>query len=161
MGFSASDVAAMASLLTEELREIQGFIDLLRHEQDLLVAVNIDELMPLVEAKTGIAARLAKLSDRRERLLAERGLAAGRPGMEAAIAGATKGAVLAKPWEDLLRLAGEARQLNELSGQLIVRHMQHNRQALDTLMSAAGYATTYGPDGQSRQGGGGRSLGNA
>lgn len=151
----------MASLLTEELQEIQGFNKLLRHEQALLAAANIAELMPLVESKTGIATRLAGLSERRERLLGDGGYATGRTGMEAVIGSAPNGAVLAKPWEDLLRLAGEARQLNETNGQLIARNMQHNRQALDVLMSAAGYATTYGPDGQSRAGGGGRSLGNA
>ncbi|MDP2808775.1 MAG: flagellar export chaperone FlgN [Rhodocyclaceae bacterium] len=56
-------------------------------------------------------------------------------------------------------LAAEARSLNETNGKLIALRMQHNQQALAVLMAAADQAITYGPDGQQRGGGGGRSLG--
>jgi flagella synthesis protein FlgN len=64
-------------------------------------------------------------------------------------------------WTKLLILATEARELNQINGQLIALHMQNNQQALAVLMAAANQAMTYGPDGQQRGSGSGRSLGSA
>lgn len=58
-------------------------------------------------------------------------------------------------------LAREARALNEANGKLIALRLQHNRQALNVLRSAADAAVTYGPDGQQQSSLGGRSLGSA
>lgn len=62
--------------------------------------------------------------------------------------------------EDFRKLAAEARALNEANGKLIALRMQHNQQALTSLMAAADRSVTYGPDGQQRVGSG-RSLGKA
>lgn len=64
----------------------------------------------------------------------------------------------AKLWRDL---ASEARTLNEANGKLIALRLQHNRQALNVLMTAADAVATYGPDGQQQAGLGGRILGSA
>lgn len=62
----------------------------------------------------------------------------------------------------LLRdLASEARSLNEANGKLIALRLQHNRQALNVLMTAADAVATYGPDGQQQSALGGRILGSA
>lgn len=162
MTASPPSATALAGLLTEELREIDAFVELLKQEQDLLATSgNVDSLLPLVEKKSGFAARLAGLSNRRDRLVAEAGLEPGRTGMEALIAAAAGATALASQWQKLLALAVEARTLNDTNGKLIARRLQHNQQALEALMSATERAATYGPDGQQRGGGGGRFLGSA
>lgn len=62
-------------------------------------------------------------------------------------------------WQALLALAARARALNETNGRLIAERLAHNRQALAVLLAAADQAALYGPDGQPRPLGGGRSLG--
>jgi flagellar biosynthesis/type III secretory pathway chaperone len=56
-------------------------------------------------------------------------------------------------------MAEKARALNQTNGKLIATRLASNQQALATLMAAANQAALYGPDGQARPLGGGRSLG--
>lgn len=161
MATPAQVAAALATLLAEEVREVETFIELLRQEQALLVSAgNADILMQLVERKSSYAARLKALSDKREELLAANGYEPGRNGMEAWLS-KTPGSSRSL-WQKLMTLAAEARALNSTNGKLIGIHWQHNQAALTALMSAANRAMTYGPDGQQKGGGGGgRILGSA
>ena len=142
-------VVSLADLLAEEIREVGGFIELLREEQKLLTSSgNADALMPVVGRKSELTLRLKSLGDQRERYLAERRFQPGREGMEACLAAAPSGAALQAKWRELLALAKEARALNETNGKLINVHWQHNQKALAALSSAADGAMVYGPDGQ-------------
>ena len=162
MAASSPSAIALAGLLAEELREVDAFVELLQQEQEqLATSGNVDSLLPLVEKKSGFATRLASLSNRRDRLLADAGLEPGRAGMEALIAADPGASALASQWQKLLAQAVEARTLNDTNGKLIARRLQHNQQALEALMSATERAATYGPDGQQRGGGSGRFLGSA
>lgn len=157
---TAHPAAVLAALIDEEFREVQSFAALLRQEQELLVKTDAaDALLPLVDRKTQSTARLKALADRREQCLRAAGLPAGRAGMEAWQAAAP--AAACKRWQELLATAAEVRALNETNGRLIGIHWKHNQAALTALMSAADRAMTYGPDGQQRGGGGGRSFGSA
>jgi flagella synthesis protein FlgN len=75
--------------------------------------------------------------------------------------GGQDGAGSRDAWNRLRALAAEARSLNDTNGRLIGIHLENNQQALAVLLSAANQAATYGPDGQQKPGGGGRSLGSA
>lgn len=139
---------------------MESFVALLRREQALLGENAVDSLQALVAEKSAAAEELLNLSEARERLLPGLGLSAGRAGMEAWLA--TPAGTAGQPlWKQLLALAAEARELNQINGQLIALHMQNNQQALAVLMAAANQAMTYGPDGQQRGSGSGRSLGSA
>lgn len=152
----------MAALLDEETREVETFVNLLRQEQALLSAAGKgDALLPLVERKSELTARLQALSDRREQLLKAAGMGTGRAGMDAWLSAAPRNDASHGRWPALLAQAAEARQLNQTNGKLIGMHWQHNQAALTTLMSAANRAMTYGPDGQQTTGGGSRSFGSA
>lgn len=161
MAISVQAASALAALLGEEVREVAAFVELLRQEQSLLTAAGSgDSLMPLIERKSEFVVRLKALADRREHILGTAGLGSGRAAMEAWLGTSHGTAPAASVWQRLLALAAEARQLNETNGKLIGIHWQHNQAALAALMSAANGATTYGPDGQQRSGGG-RSFGSA
>lgn len=139
----------LADLLAQELREVGGFIELLREEQKLLASSgNADALLPIAERKSEFATRLRTIGEHRERFLAARTQKPGREGMEAYLAAAPDGEPLRSEWQRLLTLAKEARALNETNGKLIAVHWQHNQQALAALTSAADNAVVYGPDGQ-------------
>ena len=152
--------SALADLLAQELGLLHSFVTLLRHEQALLVDGKADSLAGMVEEKTGLGEQLAARAAAREGELARRGYPAGRVGMVQWIT-SPDGSTSRRRWQQLLELAAQARALNETSGKLIAVHLQHNQQALNTLLAAVDQAATYGPDGQQRAGAGGRSLGSA
>lgn len=147
---------AVANLLAEETEVLRRFLTLLEREQTLLSEGSVDALAALAPEKSAFAERLAGLTRQREAQLASDHCPQmrdwlTRPGnnrLEAA-------------WQQLLELARQAKQLNETNGQLIALRLQHNQQALAVLMAAANQAMTYGPDGQQRPSGGGRTLGSA
>lgn len=146
----------VADLLGEEVRLLGAFVDLLRQEQQSLQQGTVDALVALAEKKSVMANQLTDLQGQREDLLAAAGLGKGRAAMDAWLTTAPD----RRPrWQELLRLAEEARNLNELNGKLIGIQMQNNQQALAALLNAGGQFVTYGPDGQQTAGGGGRSFG--
>ena len=153
--------SALADLLAQELGLLHSFVTLLRHEQSLLVDGKPDTLGDVAAEKSGLSGQLALRAAAREEALDKRGYAAGRAGMDDWINKSADGATSRRRWQQLLQLAAEARALNETNGKLIAVHLQHNQQALNTLLAAVDQATTYGPDGQLGAGAGGRSLGSA
>ena len=66
-----------------------------------------------------------------------------------------------KAWDEVVALAGEAKERNRVNGQLITERLQNNQQALTTLLAAAEHPQIYGPDGQSRPTASSRNLGSA
>ncbi len=152
--------AAASGPLDVEVAALESFVALLRREQDLLAAGDTERLLSLIEDKNALANRLAALAQAREAHLGRGGFPAGREGMEGWLARHGTPAQRAT-WAALLKLAAEARALNETNGKLIGLHMRHNQQAFAALMSATDRAMTYGPDGQQTAGLGGRILGKA
>ena len=152
---------SLGQLLESEAREAAAFIELLKKEQALLVAGNVDGLLPLVEQKGTFTAKLGDLADAREKIINQAGAGSGRAGMETYLSQRPADKALRSRWEALLAVAGEAQALNQTNGKLIRLHLQHNQQAMNTLMAAADQATTYGPDGHQRPAGSGRFLGSA
>lgn len=151
--------ASIAGLLAEELQALQTFVALLRREQALLTEGTVDTLPALAAEKSDLATTLGRILQAREQALKAAGLAGSRAGMEAWLD--SSGASQRPAWQELLSLTAAARELNETNGRLINLRLQDNQQALAVLMAAANQAVTYGPDGQQRASGGGRSLGSA
>lgn len=146
---SLQPAVLLADLLAGEIREVGGFIELLREEQKLLASAgHADALLPIAERKSEFASKLRAIGEQRERFLASQRCKPGREGMEAYLAAAPDGDALRTQWQRLVAAAKEARALNETNGKLIAVHWQHNQQALAALMSAADNAVVYGPDGQ-------------
>lgn len=155
--------ASIAAILADELAALREFAALLQKEQSALLDGKADNLVALIDKKSALAARLTDSAQRREAALMELKLPAGRAGMEAWLAAAAADTATREHWQELLPLATEARNLNELNGKLIGTRLQHNQQALAALMGATERAMTYGPDGQTlaKPGGSGRILGSA
>jgi flagella synthesis protein FlgN len=150
----------IAGLLSRELTTLESLLAVLRQEHALLVAGASDGLTALAEKKSAAVLELGQLSSARDRALERLHLPTGRAGMDAWTL-SSAGMSSQGHWNRLLKLTAEARSLNEANGQAITVHMQHNQQALAVLMAAADKTATYGPDGQPRPAGSGRSLGSA
>lgn len=146
-------------LLAEEAEQLRGFLVLLEKEQQALTVGDIERLLPLATEKTGLFGRLAQLGEARGKLLAAAGLAADRQGMEGWLERHADQVGARRDWQALLSLAEKASALNQTNGKLIATRLAGNQQALATLLAAANQAALYGPDGQARPVGGGRSLG--
>jgi flagella synthesis protein FlgN len=150
----------LSTLLAEELRTLRAFIVLLQREQSLLQEGAAERLSGLVGDKSDLSGELGRLCAARDEQLAQLGYTPDRNGMDAWIA-SSSGVSGQSDWHELLRLAGEARFINETNGKLIALHLKSNQQALNVLMTAVDQALTYGPDGQQRASSAGRSLGSA
>ncbi|MEZ5616479.1 MAG: flagellar protein FlgN [Rhodocyclaceae bacterium] len=149
----------MHQLLLEEVAQLRGFLALLEQEQLALAAGDVERVLPLAEEKNGLFGRLAQLGDARGKALAALGLSPDRQGIEGWLARHPEQAGARREWQELLLLAAQAHALNQTNGKLIAERLAHNQQALSTLMAAANQAALYGPDGQARPVGSGRSLG--
>ncbi|CAG0945154.1 hypothetical protein GPROT2_03061 [Gammaproteobacteria bacterium] len=149
----------LQNLVAEEVAQLRNFLVLLEQEQQALASGDVERLLPLAEDKNRLFGRLAQLGEARGKALAALGFAADRQGMDGWLARQADQDGARRAWQELLDLAARASALNRTSGRLIAERLAHNQQALTTLMAAANQAALYGPDGQARPLGSGRSLG--
>lgn len=148
----------LARLIQEERTGLQGFIALLRREEALLIATQIDALASLAEEKTALYRTLQRLSDERVVMFARLGAAVNDANIRVVLADLPDAL---GSWQEVVSLAAEARERNRVNGQLITERLQNNQQALSVLLAAAEHPQIYGPDGQSRPTSSGRLFGSA
>jgi flagella synthesis protein FlgN len=151
----------LQGLLDEEIAVLSEFLKILKQEEAALVAGDADGLVPVAQTKNQLAERLALIAERRTVLLDTAGLPQSRAGIETLIGRQPGAKDVQQRWATLLEQAREVKQRNELNGRLIAEKLSHNQQALQALSAAAERTALYGPDGQTRIGGGGRSFGRA
>lgn len=141
-------MATLAELLARETTLVSGFIAALSEEQIALTHGNVEALATIQGGKVKLAEQLNSLEIERNTNLAQAGFATGRAGMESWLAAHPADRIAAGRWVQLLKLAGEARELNILNGKLIALRLQATSQALSTLTQEAQKTGLYGPDGQ-------------
>jgi len=147
--------------LEAELRAYQDFIQVLQTEQDALVQGNIDPLLELARIKSGKMVLLSQLAESRARFLSARDYSQEHDGMAKWLQKQRDGGnpQIAELWQQLLTLAENAQQLNQINGGLIDTRLRNNQQALAILQVAANQSALYGPDGQTQTLGLGRPIG--
>ena len=140
-----SSVSPMSSL-REEQRVITALLEVLKQEQQQLVAADIDGLTELTPRKSALVNDMAVLGSRRHNALGAAGYKAEEAGMEAWLA-ASGDAEAAPLWAQVLDLTREAKELNRVNGTLISKHLSHTQGALQALRPQA-QGNFYGPSGQ-------------
>jgi flagella synthesis protein FlgN len=155
-----ADTAPLLAALAEERAAFQAFLDLLQTEQDHLLVNNIDALLKLSQSKVECIVTLSRLAGERNLFLTKAGLPNDQEGMKAVLRHLDD-AEVNREWEELIRVAKEARLLNHTNGQLIEIKLRHNQQALSVLREAAQQIDLYGTHGQRLGGsvGGGHLIG--
>ena len=141
----------MTDILQQEQAALDQFIELLRQEQETLVKADVETLLAISKNKFRLSEQLNALALERIALLQRAGFGTDAAGAKNWLAGQPQG--VAKAWEKLLESAQTAQRLNQTNGKLIQTHLQHNQQALTTLINAANNGSIYGADGQPRAGG--------
>lgn len=157
------DLTTIVSLLEQTVTELERFLDVIASERSTLISGNIDQLPPISEKKSALAARLANLESQRDSALRLAGFDKGHEGVEAWLSSnlAGIGQKPRKTWTRYLELATVAKRENEINGKLINASLQQNQKALATLMGESGETATYGADGQTKTSAGRRPLGSA
>lgn len=138
----------LAELLTTEVKLVESFIACLTSEQEALKIGNVDALAEINVRKTGLADQLNNVEDQRNAFLTQAGFSADRQGVLGWLNKNRQERTAGQAWVRLMKLAGEARELNGLNGQLIAIRLQATNQALAALTQQAQRSTLYGPDGQ-------------
>jgi flagella synthesis protein FlgN len=134
--------------LAAEAEAVQQFVELLKLEQTALTKGSTDMLPELAERKGKLAVHLSGLAVQRNAALAAQGLGADRAGIAAWCAKHPSDKKADQAWAMILALAGEARELIRLNGELINIRMQYNSKALEALHGGNSSLDLYGPDGQ-------------
>jgi flagella synthesis protein FlgN len=146
--------------LEAELQTFQDFIQVLQTEQDALVQGNIDPLIELARIKSEKVVILSRLAESRARFLGAQGYSQEHGGMTKWLLQREGGnPQIAELWQQLLTLAENAQQLNQINGSMIDTRLRNNQQALAILQEAANQSALYGPDGKTLALGLGRPLG--
>ncbi len=136
--------------LPAEYERISALVDLMKQEQQLLVAADALGVGELTSRKVTLVQELAQLSRERHAALGLAGYAASEAGMEPWLAAQGDEAARAV-WAQLLALTANAKELNRVNGMLINRQMAHNQSVLNALRTpttGAAESTLYGAKGQ-------------
>lgn len=137
-----------ADTLGDELNAGKALLELLQQEQECLINADIDGLTKVTEEKTKAVARMTELAQKRHRTLGAAGFDASESGMETWLKSPAAKAAASVPWNDLLALARQAKELNRTNGILIGQHMARSQMALNVLQGPPQGGNMYGPDGQ-------------
>ena len=138
----------LPQLLADERDAIARFIELFKREEASLRQGGSDEIFLLVSEKETLATQLRGITAQRCAWLAGQGLTPDRNGIETWCASHPEAGEVLNRWSEIVTLAGEARELQRLNGELIGIHMRHNTQALEALQRGTKPLDLYGPDGQ-------------
>ena len=132
-----------------EHERINALVELMKQEQQLLVAADAIRLDDITPRKVALVQELAQLSRERHAALGGAGFNAAEAGMEPWLA-AHGDQAARSAWAQLLALTSEAKELNRVNGMLINRQMAHNQTVLNALRTptAAPESTLYGAKGQ-------------
>lgn len=140
---------SLAELLASELSDLRRFCALLEDERKALTGAQADRLPDIAAEKSSLAGQLSQLEARRDALLAKDGFPKGRAGIEAWLASRSKPDIEQNRWNEILKLAVQARDDNNTNGRLINLLLKQNQEALSVLLPG-GAESIYGADGQQR-----------
>ena len=135
--------------LETEKNVLCAFIEILKKEEHALIDGKIDEIDYLTSDKSRLIEELIQLDDKRSEYMKQQGLSFEKNIVNAWLTEQCADQPDVKVlWDELLRLAQTAQQLNHTNGLIISNHLQHNQRAFAALHCAAGNVSLYGPRGQ-------------
>jgi flagellar biosynthesis protein FlgN len=139
--------------LARECQVLGAFIDLLQREQRALIACDSSQLVEFAAQKSALAKELHGLEQQRASLLQAENLPTSAEGMRVWIAKQAKSDPdrnQSAAWKDLQLNAARARSLNEINGKLIAAQLNHYKNQIDALHSAAFSQQVYDASGATR-----------
>jgi flagella synthesis protein FlgN len=141
--------ASAHATVQDELKLISCLIDLMKQEQQFLVAADTDGLNSVTPLKNDLIEQMGALGSQRHQALAAAGAAPSDAGMEAWLAGISN-PLYSEQWQQLLGKMRDAKELNRVNGMLINKQLTQNAILINAMRTPADAADTgfYGPSGQ-------------
>lgn len=141
--------ASAHTTLQDELKLINCLIDLMKQEQQFLVAADSNGLETVTPLKNQLIEQMALLAGQRHKRLADDGFLASELGMESWLERMSSPEVSAT-WQQLLDRTRDAKELNRVNGMLINKQLAQNQTLINAMRAPAGAADAgfYGPSGQ-------------
>lgn len=141
---------AFSDLVTEELRQVEAFVALLKTEQSVLTSTDPLALGEITERKNQLVEQLIACAQQRNRWLKLSGFPETTDGLQHYLQ--THGsAEESRVFVELKALATEARALNEKNAKLVGLRLQVTHQALAALLPPEQSPVLYDVQGQSAQ----------
>ena len=135
----------MARSLASEAAKLEALLELLRQEQQALLARDFVRVYTLAQAKNDHLAALGARGDARTTALRREGLAPDPDSMKTLL---ERASALKEPWKRVRELAEKAYHNNRVNGALISAQMRFIDGALTVLQRSGARFATYGADGQ-------------
>jgi flagella synthesis protein FlgN len=141
--------ATASATLQDEIKLIDCLIDLMKQEQQFLVAARTDGLDTLTPLKLQLVEQMGALAAQRHHSLESEGYAGSETGMADWVQRMADPLIVAA-WQQALARMREAKELNRVNGMLINKQMMHNQVLIQAMRTPADAADTgfYGPSGQ-------------
>lgn len=140
-----------AAITEREIGLISRFVALLKEEQEALKQADAAGLPEISAAKIDLVKQLNSLEAERRLALNIADDEKTRAAMTEWLAKHPEEEAAAVNWENLLNLASEAKQLQELNVRLVDMHLQQTSEALVALTRQSEKHTLYGSNGQTAQ----------
>lgn len=148
-----------ADSLSQEHEAVRNLTQLLKLEQEHLIAIDIDGIANLTEPKAKATARMAELAAWRHNALAAAGCEASENGMKAWLQTSGASKTTNQSWHELIELAKVAKEINRINGTLINKQMVRNHNMLNILQHGNVQGNHfYGPNGQTSGKSAGRHI---
>lgn len=144
-------MSLLDNTLEREIDLLSRFIALLNEEQGALKAATPEVLPKIHEGKALLVDTLNTLETERIKLIGGATSVPDRERMNAWLANHPSEKKVATHWQALIKLAQEAKQLNEMNASLVRLHLEKTTRALAILTRHAQDNVLYGSNGQAAQ----------
>ncbi|MCL2523688.1 MAG: flagellar protein FlgN [Betaproteobacteria bacterium] len=154
-------MADIGALTAREIALLARFVELLKDEQETLRRADPEPLADIGAAKVALVEQLNALENERRDALAIDGAEKIRSAMSQWLAANPTQQQVARDWQTLLELAGEAKELHNLNAGLVALHLQQTGDALHVLDARRAGDSLYGSNGQTTATSGSRLVDSA
>ncbi|MBX3640187.1 MAG: flagellar protein FlgN [Nitrosomonas sp.] len=138
----------IVSILEKEKETARIFLEILHKEEEALIQERVNDLDRIVSEKHKIITELEAINVQRSQYLLSQGYPASKVGMQQWLTKYADDIELHELWNQLIILAKQANQINQINGRAILLQLQYNQRSYLALQSAAGNIFFYGPKGQ-------------
>jgi flagellar biosynthesis protein FlgN len=152
------NVSELDALLSKEISVINKLIELFQQEHQILSSNELDKLEALSRRKLKTLQALENAEHERGNWLQAAGWDRGGNAMVQLLSLQAPGSKADSAWRELLKLASDAKALNQRNGALVQSKMNLNEQYLQILVNAGNRLAVYGADGKTLTPTGSRPL---
>lgn len=154
-------MTALAAALEKEVQLVSRLLELLKAEQEILVAGNAEMLEALTREKNGLIAEIAQASSDREATFLPTAAPLGQQAMADWLQSHPAEKAAASAWERLIGATRAAKEAHEKNGFMINTLIRKTGEALAILTQHQQDHSLYGRDGQTAGNPGRRILDSA